>query len=69
MDRTTKEQELELFKSCLFDFWGEEPTKRAIVEAWKDYLDAVKADYEVPAAWYKLTMDEKRMLYKAAELE
>lgn len=29
----TKEQLLNEFEGCLFDFWGEEPTKRKIVEA------------------------------------
>ena len=67
--KTTKENELHMFEACLFDFWGEEPTKRAIVQAWKDYLDTVKENYEVPKEWYALTMDEKRKLYKIAELE
>ena len=66
---TTKQKELELFESCLFDFWGEEPTKRKIAEAWKDYLDSVDGDYNVDKKWYTLTMNEKRKLYKVAGLE
>ena len=67
--KTTKENELHMFETCLFDFWGEEPTKREILHAWRDYLDAVKENYEVSEDWYKLTMDEKRKLYKVAGLE
>ena len=31
-----KQIELENFKITLADFWGEEPTKRGVVQAWKD---------------------------------
>lgn len=65
---TNKEKELEMFETCLFDFLGEEPTKRKIVEAWKDYVSSLEENYEVPKAWYKLTMEEKRKLYKVAGL-
>ena len=64
--QTTKNHELELFKSCLHDFWGEEPTKRAILAAWRDCLDCVSEDYEVEESWYKLSKEEKEELYKVA---
>lgn len=66
---TDKKKEIEAFKSCLDDFWGEEPTKRGIVSAWKDYIDSLRETYDVPASWYKLTMEEKRELYRTAGLE
>lgn len=69
---TKKEQLMYEFSSTLIDFWGEKPTKRKIVEAWHDYLDAVREDKEeqkeVPESFYKLTMDEKKILYKEAGL-
>lgn len=63
-----KEDLLKEFESTLFDFWGEKPTKRKIQEAWRDYLDAIKADEPVEKEWYKLTKEEKEHLYKVAEL-
>ena len=67
-EETTKEKELDVFKSCLYDFWGEKPTKRAIVAAWKDYLDSASEDYEIEKDWYKLSKEEKEKLYDAAGL-
>lgn len=50
---TGKEQLLYEFSSTLEDFWGEEPTKRSIVAAWKDYLDCVgESEYEF---WWNST--------------
>lgn len=66
---TDKNKELNAFEGCLIDFWGEEPTKRGITEAWKDYLDTLSGDFDFPKAWYKLTMEEKRKLYRVAGLE
>ena len=68
-ETTTKQKELELFENCLFDFWGEEPTKKKIVEAWKNYLDTVDENYNVDKKWYTLTMEEKKQLYKVAGLQ
>lgn len=65
---TDKEKELKAFEVCLFDFWGEEPTKKGIVDAWKDYVLTLEENYEVPKEWYNLTMEEKRRLYKVAGL-
>lgn len=61
-----KENLLEQFESCLFDFWGEEPTRRGIVDAWIDFMDSVREDEDVPKEYYRLTMDEKRRLYRVA---
>lgn len=66
---TTKEKELEIFESNLLDFVGEEPTKRKIIESWKNYLVLLSNYFAVSDAWYKLTMEEKRKLYSVAGLE
>ena len=39
---STKEELLKDFELTLYDFWGEEKTKRAFFEAWKDFLDSLK---------------------------
>lgn len=66
MGETTKNQLLSEFESCLFDFWGEEPTRRKIVEAWRDYLDSIKESEPVQKSWYRLNKDEKENLYRIA---
>lgn len=63
-----KEQLLSEFESCLYDFWGGEPTKTGIKKAWKDYLDSVKENEEIPKTYYKLTKDEREKLYCLAGL-
>lgn len=63
---TTKEQLLNEFESCLFDFWGEEPTRRKISEAWRDYLDSVKECEYIPKSYYTLSRCEREHLYKIA---
>lgn len=65
---TTKEKLLKEFEGCLFDFWGEEPTKTKIKEAWYDFLDTVKESEEVPKSYYTLTKDERERLYEIAGL-
>lgn len=64
--KTTKKRLLEEFESCLFDFWGEEPTRRKISEAWRDYLDCIKETEAVPKKWYTLAKDERENLYRIA---
>lgn len=66
MGETTKKQLLSEFESYLFDFWGEEPTRRKIGEAWRDYLDSVKESEPIPKSWYSLTKEERENLYKVA---
>lgn len=61
-----KQELLKQFESTLYDFWGDEPTKKAIQEAWVDFLDAVKETEPVQASWYKLTTAEKTRLYNKA---
>lgn len=39
---SAKEELLKDFELTLYDFWGEEKTKRAFLEAWKDFLDSLK---------------------------
>lgn len=65
---TTKEKLLKEFEGCLFDFWGEEPTKTKTKEAWYDFLDTVKESEKVPKSYYTLTKDERKRLYKIADL-
>lgn len=60
-----KQIELENFKITLADFWGEEPTKRGVVQAWKDYVDLLE---DAPEEWKKLTKEEKEELYEEAGL-
>lgn len=66
MSETTKKQLLLEFESCLHDFWGEEPTRRKIGEAWRDYLDAFRESEPVPKNWYSLVKDEREALYRIA---
>lgn len=65
---TTKEKLLKEFEGCLFDFWGEEPTKTKIKEAWYDFLDTVKESEKVPHTinigkerWYYMRKNIKRI--------
>lgn len=63
-----KEQLISEFESCMNDFWGEEPTKRGIVTAWKDYLDSVSESEQVDNRFYTLSKTEKQHLYDVAGL-
>lgn len=65
----TKEQLLDEFSGCLFDFWGEEPTRTRIKEAWSDFLDTVReGDKTIPKSYYKLDKLERERLYREAGL-
>lgn len=61
----TKEELLKDFELTLYDFWGEEKTKRVFLEAWKDFLDSLKDSGEyIPKKWYSLSKVERERLYR-----
>lgn len=62
----SKKDLLNQFESTLKDFWGEEPTRTAIKEAWADFLDSVSKNETVPKEYYKLSKEEREKLYKLA---
>lgn len=61
-----KKDLLSQFEVTLFDFWGEEPTRTKIKEAWSDFLGTVAETEDVPKEYYKLTKEERENLYKLA---
>lgn len=63
-----KKDLLHQFETCLYDFWGEEPTKATIKEAWIDYLDCLSESENIPKSYYKLNKEERERLYKVAEV-
>lgn len=63
-----KKDLLNQFECCLLDFWGEEPTRTKIKEAWSDFLDAVSESEHVPKEYYKLTKSEREKLYSFADI-
>ena len=61
----TKEELLKDFELTLYDFWGEEKTKRVFLEACKDFLDSLKDSWEyIPKKWYSLSKVERERLYR-----
>ncbi len=64
----SKKDLLNQFEVTLEDFWGEEPTKTTIKEAWVDFLDSVSEGETVPKEYYKLSKEEREKLYKLAGL-
>lgn len=63
-----KRQLLNEFESCLNDFWGENPTRTGIKEAWRDFLDTVRESEPIPKSFYTLTKAERERLYNIAGL-
>lgn len=61
-----KKDLLSQFEVTLYDFLGEDPTRTAIKEAWRDFLDAVAENEEVPKTYYRLTKAEREKLYQLA---
>ena len=62
---SAKEELLKDFELTLYDFWGEKKTKRAFLEAWKDFLDSLKdSGQHIPKKWYSLSKAERERLYR-----
>ena len=64
LELKNKEEELRMFETILGNYLKDKKTKRGVIDAWKQYLNNLSEDYRVPVSWYKLTMEEKRELYR-----